>query len=93
MYEYLVTENRAGWQPWRERVPSWKYPRTQARAFFPAHSWSSAGCNALHGPCSCTAQPSKWVWCLTRPKLLDLFHFQTFQAKLSVRLMHTIPGT
>ena len=32
MYEYLVTENRAGWQPWRERVPSWKYPRTQARA-------------------------------------------------------------
>ena len=34
MYEYLVTENRAGWQPWRERVPSWKYPRTQARAFF-----------------------------------------------------------
>lgn len=34
MYEYLVTENRAGWQPWRERVPSWKYPRTHARALF-----------------------------------------------------------
>ncbi len=32
VYEYLVTEDRAGWQPWRERVPSWKYPRAQARA-------------------------------------------------------------
>ncbi|KAK9841874.1 hypothetical protein WJX81_008571 [Elliptochloris bilobata] len=34
VFEYLVTENRGGWQPWRERVPSWKYPRAQARPKF-----------------------------------------------------------
>ena len=32
MYEYLVTDNRSGWQPWRECVPAWKYPKAQVHA-------------------------------------------------------------
>ena len=47
VYEYLVTEDRAGWQPWRERVPSWKYPRAQAcmRAFLTlCFAWQLRAC-------------------------------------------------
>ena len=32
MYEYLVTDTRAGWQLWRERVPAWKYPKALVHA-------------------------------------------------------------
>ena len=32
MYEYLVTDTRSGWQPWRERVPAWKYPKALVHA-------------------------------------------------------------
>ena len=34
VYEYLVREDNAEWQHWRECVPSWKYPKEQERPKF-----------------------------------------------------------
>ena len=34
MFEYLVREDNAEWQHWRECVPSWKYPKEQERPKF-----------------------------------------------------------
>ena len=34
VFEYLVREDNAEWQHWRECVPSWKYPKEQERPKF-----------------------------------------------------------
>ena len=34
IFEYLVREDNAEWQHWRECVPSWKYPKEQERPKF-----------------------------------------------------------
>ena len=34
VFEYLVREENAEWQHWRECVPSWKYPKEQERPKF-----------------------------------------------------------
>lgn len=34
LFEYLVREDNAEWQHWRECVPSWKYPKEQERPKF-----------------------------------------------------------
>lgn len=34
VWEYLVRDDNAEWQHWRELVPSWKYPKEQERPKF-----------------------------------------------------------
>ena len=34
IFEYLVREDTAGWQHWRECVPAWTYPKGEERPKF-----------------------------------------------------------
>ena len=34
IFEYLVREDTAGWQHWRECVPNWTYPKGEERPKF-----------------------------------------------------------
>ena len=34
IFEYLVREDTAGWQHWRECVPTWTYPKGEERPKF-----------------------------------------------------------